>query len=111
MTTASTPRTTSQLPARAASASAARPSTLSRWTRRHRSPLLGVAGVLIVLACWQLCVALGLVDVTFSSSPVRIAVAEVHLFGSGEIYPALAATGNELAWGLFITVVLGIPIG
>ena len=67
--------------------------------------------MLIVLASWQLCVALGLVDVTFSSSPLRIAVAEVHLFGSGEIYPALAATGNELAWGLVITIVLGIPIG
>ena len=79
--------------------------------RRHRSPLLGAAGVLILLVCWQLCVALGMVDVTLSSSPLRIANAEVHLFGGGKIYPALGATGNELLWGLVITFAVGIPLG
>ncbi|HEX3792809.1 MAG TPA: ABC transporter permease [Pseudonocardiaceae bacterium] len=53
----------------------------------------------------------GLVDISFSSSPTRIAVAEVHLFGGGEIYAPLAATGYELLWGLLITFVAGIPIG
>jgi ABC-type nitrate/sulfonate/bicarbonate transport system permease component len=67
--------------------------------------------VLIVLVVWQLCAVFGLVDVSFSSSPTRIAVTEVRLFGTGEILPPLAATGYELLWGLLITFVLGIPIG
>jgi ABC-type nitrate/sulfonate/bicarbonate transport system permease component len=84
---------------------------LPSWVRRHSSPLLGVAGVLIVLVLWQICSAVGLVDVTFSSNPLRIADAEGKLFSSGEIFPALGATGYELLWGLVITFVAGIPIG
>lgn len=87
------------------------PSALSAWARRHRSPLLGTAGVAIVLVIWQLCTGLGLVDVTFSSSPTRIAVTEVHLFATGQILPPLAATGWELLWGLLITFIAGVPIG
>jgi ABC-type nitrate/sulfonate/bicarbonate transport system permease component len=79
--------------------------------RRHRSGLLGTAGILIVLVIWQISTAVGLVEVSFSSDPVRIAKAEVALFSSGEIFPALGATGYELLWGLGITFVLGIPIG
>ncbi|GAB2986504.1 ABC transporter permease [Amycolatopsis acidiphila] len=86
-------------------------SMLPGWARRHSSPLLGVAGVVVVLILWQICSATGLVDVTFSSNPLRIADAEVKLFGSGEIFPALGATGYELLLGLIITFVAGIPIG
>lgn len=73
--------------------------------------LLGTLGVLIVLVAWQLSTMFGLVDVTFSSNPIRIAQTEVHLFGTGQIYPPLAATGLELLWGLLITFVAGVPIG
>src|ERR1700755_2425053 len=83
----------------------------SAWARRHRSLLLGTLGGLIVLVAWQICASTGLVDVSFSSSPILIAKAEGTLFGSGEIYPALGATGWELLWGLLITFVAGIPIG
>lgn len=81
------------------------------WAARHQGPLLGCLGVAIVLVAWQISTAAGLVDVTFSSSPVRVAQAEVDLFSSGDIYPALSATGVELLWGLLITFVAGIPIG
>jgi ABC-type nitrate/sulfonate/bicarbonate transport system permease component len=70
-----------------------------------------VLGVLIVLLAWQVSTMVGLVDVSFSSNPIRIIGAEGQLFGTGEIYPALAATGYELLWGLVLTFVLGIPIG
>jgi ABC-type nitrate/sulfonate/bicarbonate transport system permease component len=86
-------------------------SGLSGWARRHRSGLLGTSGILIVLILWQIATAIGLVDVSFSSNPTRIIAAEGTLFGSGDIYPALGATGLELLWGLGITFILGIPIG
>jgi ABC-type nitrate/sulfonate/bicarbonate transport system permease component len=86
-------------------------SGLSGWARRHSSLLLGTLGVLIVLIAWQVCASLGVVDVSFTSSPIRIAQSEGTLFGSGQIYPALGATGLELLWGLLISFVAGIPIG
>ena len=79
--------------------------------RRHSSPLLGVLGGVIVLVAWQVCASTGVVDVSFSSSPLRIARTEGTLFGTGQIYPALAATGWELLWGLLITFAAGIPVG
>lgn len=81
------------------------------WARRHRSALLGTLGVLIVLIAWQICASAGVVDISFTSSPVRIAAAEGALFGSGQIWPALGATALELWWGLLISFVAGIPIG
>ncbi|HEY4453120.1 MAG TPA: ABC transporter permease, partial [Pseudonocardiaceae bacterium] len=110
MTTASTVHSSAPPPATQLDL-VAQPSALSSWARRHRSPLLGTLGVLIVLVAWQLSTMFGLVDVTFSSNPVRIAQSEVHLFGTGQILPPLAATGWELLWGLLITFVAGVPIG
>lgn len=68
-------------------------------------------GVLVVLIAWQLVAGFGLVDVTFSSSPIRIITAEVNLFRTGEIVPGLGATAYELLWALLITFVAGIPLG
>jgi ABC-type nitrate/sulfonate/bicarbonate transport system permease component len=81
------------------------------WASRHSSLLLGTLGVLIVLVAWQICASTGVVDISFTSSPFRIAGAEYSLFHSGQIYPALGATGLELLWGLLISFVAGIPIG
>jgi NitT/TauT family transport system permease protein len=81
------------------------------WVRRHGNPLLGVLGVVIVLVCWQLVATSGLIDVTFTSTPFRIATTEVKLFSDGEILPALGATAYELLWALLITFAAGIPIG
>ena len=64
-----------------------------------------------MLIAWQLAGWLGLVDVTFSSSPIRIVKALVTIFRTGEIYPALGATGLELFLGLLVTFVAGIPAG
>lgn len=81
------------------------------WARRHSSMLLGTLGVLIVLVAWQVCASTGAVDISFTSSPLRIARTEYTLFHNGQIYPALSATGLELLWGLLISFAAGIPIG
>jgi ABC-type nitrate/sulfonate/bicarbonate transport system permease component len=73
--------------------------------------MLGVAGMAILLLLWQLCAALDIVDVNFSSSPVRTFNAGVDLFSTGVIWSPLGVTGYELLWGLGITFILGIPIG
>ncbi|MEV4314182.1 ABC transporter permease [Actinocrispum sp. NPDC049592] len=79
--------------------------------RRHRSALLGAAGIGVLLVLWQLSAELDIVDPSFSSSPVRTFDAGVQLFATGEIWGPLGATGYELLWGLGITFIMGIPIG
>lgn len=84
---------------------------LSSWMERHRSGLLGFAGIVVVLIIWQVSTSTGLTDPSFSSNPLHIAKAEVNLFRSGEVYPYLKASGLEMLWGLLIIIIAGIPIG
>jgi len=84
---------------------------LGSWLGRHRSGLLGFVGVVAVLAIWQISTGTGLADASFSSDPLDIVNEEIELFGSGEIWPYLAASGLEMFWGLLIIIVAGIPIG
>ncbi len=81
------------------------------WARRHSTVLLGTLGVVIVLVAWQICASAGVVDISFTSSPIRIAQSEGTLFHSGAIWPVLGSTALELLWGLLISFVAGIPIG
>ncbi|MCE7002060.1 ABC transporter permease [Kibdelosporangium philippinense] len=67
--------------------------------------------MVVVLVCWQLSTALGIVDVNFSSNPVRTFNAGVELFSTGAMWKPLGVTGYELLWGLGITFLAGIPIG
>jgi ABC-type nitrate/sulfonate/bicarbonate transport system permease component len=85
--------------------------SLSTWLERHRSGLLGFAGIVVVLVIWQVSTGTGLADPSFSSNPLHIAKAEVSLFRTGEIYPYLKASGLEMLWGLLIIIITGIPIG
>jgi ABC-type nitrate/sulfonate/bicarbonate transport system permease component len=84
---------------------------LAGWASRHSKPLWGTLGAVTVLVAWQICATAGAVDVTFTSSPIRIAKAEGTLFRTGQIFPALGATALELVWGLLISFAAGIPIG
>jgi ABC-type nitrate/sulfonate/bicarbonate transport system permease component len=84
---------------------------LARAARRHRRVLLRLAGIVVWLAAWEACADAGLVNVTFTSSPSRIASAAVELLQSSTFYSALGATGYVLLWGLVVTVVVGIPLG
>jgi ABC-type nitrate/sulfonate/bicarbonate transport system permease component len=79
--------------------------------RRRRSLLLGTLGMLVLLVAWQVCATTGLVDQTISSTPLKIAAAEGHLFGSGQIWEPLRLTGLEFGLGLGIAIVVGIPLG
>lgn len=81
------------------------------WARRHSTILFGALGVVIVLIAWQICASTGVVDSSFTSSPLHIAQSEGSLFGSGAIWPVLGATALELFWGLLISFAAGIPIG
>ncbi len=73
--------------------------------------LLGLVGLGTVFALWQICASTGLVDPKFSSSPAGASSALADLIRTGEIWAPLISTLATVAWGMAISVVLGIPLG
>jgi ABC-type nitrate/sulfonate/bicarbonate transport system permease component len=72
---------------------------------------LGLIGLVVVLGAWQLSTTFGLVDPTFSSSPIGAIRALVDMIGTGELWPPLLSTLKSVAYGMVIAIGAGIPIG
>ncbi|GHJ41719.1 ABC transporter permease [Streptomyces sp. TS71-3] len=90
------------------------PPAVSRWHAlgdRHLNLILGVVGLVVVLAAWQICAATGIVDPNFSSSPSGAFTALIRSIGSGSVWGPLGSTLSIVAWGMLISVVVGIPAG
>lgn len=71
-------------------------------------PWVGLAGLLLV---WQLALDFELVDKFFLASPRAVLEQGVRLFATGEIWPHLRVSAQELALGFGLSVALGIPVG
>jgi ABC-type nitrate/sulfonate/bicarbonate transport system permease component len=78
---------------------------------RYLNPVLGVLGVAVVLAAWQICASTGVVDPKFSSSPSGAFRALVDSFTSGDVWSPLGSTLSIVAWGMLISIVAAIPLG
>lgn len=89
-----------------------RPSrTRRRAFDRYLNPILGVVGMAVVLAVWQICADTGVVDANLSSSPSGAFGALIDTFRSGDIWSPLGSTLAIVGWGMGISVVAGIPLG
>lgn len=84
-----------------------------RWRAldRYLDPTLGVVGLLVVLTAWQLCASLGIVDANFSSSPLGALGALADSVRTGEVWAPVGSTLTVVAWGIGISIVVGIPFG
>jgi ABC-type nitrate/sulfonate/bicarbonate transport system permease component len=91
--------------------SAGRGSRVLTLLRNRRPLLLGTLGIVLLLVAWQICSVTGIVDQTISSTPLKIAKEEGHLFSTGEIWTPLKVTGKEFGLGLGIAILGGIPLG
>ncbi|MEP9382989.1 ABC transporter permease [Nocardioides sp. KR10-350] len=80
------------------------------WSR-YMNPVLGITGLVVVLAAWQICTTTGIVDANFSSSPAGAARALIDSVRTGDIWAPLGSTLTVVAWGMAISLVLGIPLG
>jgi ABC-type nitrate/sulfonate/bicarbonate transport system permease component len=81
------------------------------WLRRHSRSVWGLAGIVLVLALWQIVASAGWVDKSVSSDPWLIAQALVRLFGGDELTSALGSTSGLVGFSLGLSIVVGIPIG
>jgi ABC-type nitrate/sulfonate/bicarbonate transport system permease component len=79
--------------------------------RRDLTLILGVVGLASVLLVWQLSTMLGIVDANFASSPVGAVIALIESITTGTLWEPLASTLSTVAWGMAISLVLGIPLG
>lgn len=86
-------------------------SAIAWWIGEHSKLVYGTLGIVVVLAAWQITAAAGLVNVSITSDPWRIARTEAHLFASGQIWSPMGITATEVGVGLLISLVVGIPLG
>ena len=80
------------------------------WTR-HRTAITRTAAVVVFLLVWEGAVRFGGVSPLFLSSPSAVALRLVKVFADGSIWPSLLATANVAAWGAFLSIVVGVPVG
>lgn len=83
------------------------------WYRsaQFRVQALGIAGVVVILAAWELLVRTGLVDSTFIPAPSHVAVGLGALLANGVIVEQTLATLGRLLIGYTIGCGLGIAVG
>src|SRR3989338_6162208 len=92
--------------------SAAEASRLYKFYLNREKKILGTIAVVIFLSIWELVgYTFQLINPRFMSAPSLIWKAAVGLLASGEIYNDLYVSGVEFAWGLFLSVIFGIPFG
>jgi NitT/TauT family transport system permease protein len=68
-------------------------------------------GLAVLLTVWQIAANAGWLNPLYMPSPVKIWAALVQLFGSGSIWPHLAATFTAALGGLVIGVIAGVILG
>lgn len=88
-----------------------RRSPLRRWLSRHERFVLGVSGLVLFLAAWQVGANAGLVDQTFFSKPTGIIAAGMAQVGTSKFWVDVQASVVEFLIGYFGAVVLAIPLG
>ena len=77
----------------------------------HQRLWLGLLGVVVVLAAWEICADLRLVNPAFTSKPSSIAIAAKQYFdGGGGLY-ALQISAIEFGLGFALSLVVGLLIG
>jgi len=73
--------------------------------------LTGCISIVVVLVAWQVSASSGLVDASYTSSPLEIVKAAAELVTSGELAQNLPTTLFEFSIGYALAVVIGVPLG
>lgn len=79
--------------------------------QQYEPLVIGLLSVAIVLTVWQLVANARIMPVLFLPGPTDVAEAFVALFQTGDIWLDIATSGEELAIGFGMAIVLGLLIG
>ncbi len=80
------------------------------WSR-FQGPVLGTAGVVVLLAAWEVAADLKLVNVEFTSKPSDIVKAAQGYFVHGTGIRDIELSGKEFAIGFALSLVVGLVVG
>ena len=86
-------------------------SSLEALWSNYRTAITRTVAVTVFLFVWEAAVRWGGVSPLFLSSPSAVAARFVKVFADGSIWPSVFATANVAAWGAFLSIVVGVPIG
>ncbi|GAC1317188.1 MAG: ABC transporter permease [Chloroflexota bacterium] len=86
------------------------PGQPGRFTR-YESLIIGASAVLIFLAVWQFVTFRRIVPELFLPGPTDIAAAFVAYVAKGQIWPDIWISGQELVYGFFLSIIIGLPLG
>jgi NitT/TauT family transport system permease protein len=71
----------------------------------------GAAGLVALLVAWELGARTGVVPVQYSSQPTIVLATAARMIGNGQLLQATSVSATELAIGLGLAIVTGIPLG
>ena len=80
-------------------------------TKQYEPLIIGTLSVIFVLAVWQLVANARIMPVLFLPGPTDVAQAFVKLFQTDEIWLDIATSGQEMAIGYGMAIVIGLAIG
>lgn len=72
---------------------------------------LGAAGVIVVLAIWQVLSEAHVIDPLVASSPSEIAKAAWKLITDGTLWPAVLSSARLFAIGFGVSLIIGLALG
>lgn len=78
---------------------------------RDQAWLRQLAALAVVLALWEAAARAGLLNPLYVPAPSAVAAALIELFGSGTIWPHLAATFSAAVAGLLLGLAVGTVLG
>jgi ABC-type nitrate/sulfonate/bicarbonate transport system permease component len=78
-----------------------------RRRRRGLTTAISTASVIVVLAAWQLCASLGVVDQKLTSSPWGVVQAARFLIDNGQLGSEVASSASLFGVGLGLAIVIG----
>ncbi len=79
--------------------------------REHQAALVGTATMLLFVSAWEALTRSGTVNPLFLSSPSLVVERLTRLFATGEIWPHLRASGEEVGLGFGLAILVGVPLG
>lgn len=83
---------------------------LDLWSK-YRKAILGTAGVVLLLAIWQLFSTFHVIDPLYISSPVNVVKAVPTVFGKDDFAHHISVSAQEFGIGMLLVIITGIPFG
>jgi ABC-type nitrate/sulfonate/bicarbonate transport system permease component len=84
---------------------------MPKFRSGNEATILGITGIVLFLALWELAAQLGWLNPVIVSSPSRIAVAFAGQWQSGQFIGDLGVSVAELVIGFVLSAVVGVAVG